>query len=159
LIKKERYIVGQLIGEKGMFPKEGYRIVMADDHVLIRHGLKSILEEKTHLEMVGEAGDGLELLDLLSRLARENLTPHMVILDISMPKLGGIEATPRIKKICPDIKILILSMHKSREYFNHVISLGADGYLLKEDTATELISAIEMVKNGGVYVSPHLSGK
>jgi len=134
-----------------------YRIVMADDHVLIRQGLKCILGEKSDLEIIGEAGDGLELLDLLSQLAQKSLMPHMVILDISMPKLRGIEAIPLIKSLYPDMKILILSMHKSQEYFHHAISVGADGYLLKEDAATELFSAIEVVKKGGAYVSPLLS--
>jgi len=140
-----------------MSSKEVYRIVMADDHILIRQGLKNILGEKDEVEIIGEARDGLELLDLLSQLTEKNLTPHIVILDISMPKLGGIEAIPLIKSLYPDIKILILSMHKSQEYFHHAISVGADGYLLKEDAVVELLSAIEMVKKGGVYVSPLLS--
>jgi len=132
-----------------------YHILLADDHILIREGLKKILREDANLEIIGEAGDGLELLNLLKR---SELIPNMVILDISMPNLSGIEATRRIKKIYPDIKILILSMHKDQEYLSHALSAGADGYLLKEDSDRELFSAIEMIKQGRVYISPLLSG-
>jgi DNA-binding NarL/FixJ family response regulator len=129
-----------------------YHIVLADDHVILRQGLKRILGEATDLEVVGEAGDGLELLNLVNRL-----TPHMVILDISMPKLRGIEAIREIKMIHPEVKVLILTMHKDKEYLYQAISAGADGYLLKEDADTELFSAIETIRQGRVYVSPFLS--
>ena len=84
-------------------------------------------------------------------------TPQMVILDISMPNLRGIEAAREVKIINPDIKILILTMHKNKEYLYHCLSAGAEGYLLKEDTDTELFSAIETIRQGGIYVSPFLS--
>jgi len=129
-----------------------YHIVLADDHVILRQGLKRILGEATDLEVVGEAGDGLELLTLVNRLI-----PHMVILDISMPKLRGIEAIREIKMVHPDMKVLILTMHKDKEYLYQAISAGADGYLLKENTDTELFSAIETIRQGRVYVSPFLS--
>ncbi len=128
------------------------RIVLADDHVLVRHGLRRILEERADLEVVGEAGDGLELLDLLSRL-----TPHMVILDIFMPNLRGIEAIHEIKMIHPDVKILILTMNKDKEYLYWALSAGAKGYLLKEDADKELFSAIEKVRQDKTYVSPYFS--
>jgi len=131
-----------------------YRIVLADDHVILRQGLRMILEQKPDLQVIGEVGDGLELLDLL-----DTLTPQMVILDISMPKLRGIEATRRIKMIYPDVKVLILTMHKSQEYLDHALSAGADAYLLKEDANTELFSAIERVRRGETYISPLLSRK
>ena len=131
-----------------------YRIAIADDHALIREGLKKVLNEKEDLEVIGEAGDGLELLKLLNM---SKPTPHMVILDISMPNLGGIEATRKIKMIYPDIKVLILSMHKTVEYIRQAISAGAEGYILKEETMTELFSAIEKIREGGVYVSPFFS--
>ena len=129
-----------------------YRIILADDHVLLRTGLKSILEKTADLEVVGEAGDGLELLNLLRKLKA-----NMIILDISMPNLRGIEAIHEIKAIHPGLKILILTMHKDKEYLHQAISAGADGYLLKEDADTELFSAIETVRGGKIYVSPHLS--
>jgi len=129
-----------------------YHLALADDHVLFRQGLERILEKKGDLEVVGEAGDGLELLNLLKKL-----TPHMIILDISMPNLRGQEAIHEIKGIYPEMKILILTMHKDKEYLHQAMSAGADGYLLKEDADTELFSAIEMVRLGKIYVSPHLA--
>ena len=129
-----------------------YRIVLADDHVLVRQGLKRILEGMAGLEVVGEASDGLDLLNLLSRV-----TPHMVILDIFMPNLRGIEAIHEIKKIHPDVKVLILTMHKDKEYLYLALSAGAKGYLLKEDADKELFSAIEKLQQGKTYVSPYFS--
>ena len=129
-----------------------YSIVLADDHVLVRQGLRRILETAASLEIVGEANDGLELLDLLN-----HVTPDMVILDIFMPNLRGIEAIHEIKKILPDVKILILTMHKDKEYLYFALSAGAKGYLLKEDADKELFSAIEKVRQGKTYISPHFS--
>ncbi len=129
-----------------------YRILLADDHVMLRQGIKKIIEASEEMVVVGEASDGLELLDLL-----KNITPHMVLLYISMPKLRGIEATREIKKTYPEIKILILSMHKKKEYLYHAFSAGAEGYLLKEDTDTELFVAIETVRRGSIYLSPLFS--
>ena len=96
-----------------------YRIVLADDHVLVRQGLRRILEEMADLEVIGEANDGLDLLNLLS-----HVTPHMVILDIFMPNLRGIEAIHEIKKIHPEVKVLILTMHKDKEYLYLALSAG-----------------------------------
>lgn len=129
-----------------------YRIVLADDHVMFRRGVKRILEEKRNLEVAAEVDDGLELLDVLKR---EKL--DMVILDISMPNLRGIEAAVQIKKMYPRVKILILSMHSDKEYLYHSLTAGADGYLLKEDADTELFSAIEEIRKGNVFISPILS--
>ncbi len=129
-----------------------YRIALADDHVLVRQGFKRILEGVGDLEVIGEANDGIELLDLLTRV-----TPDMVILDIFMPKLRGIEAIHEIRKIHPDVKILILTMHKDKEYLYLSLSAGAKGYLLKEDADKELFSAIEKVRQGKTYISPYFS--
>ena len=131
-----------------------YRIVLADDHVMFRQGIKNILERVEDLKVVGEAGDGLELLELLKKT-----TQDMVILDISMPKLRGLEATREIKVISPRVKVLILTMHKNKEYVYYAISAGAEGYLLKEDAETELFTAIEKIRQGGHYISPLLSGE
>ena len=125
---------------------------IADDHVILRQGLKRILGEAADLEVVGEAGDGLELLTLLNKL-----TPDIVILDISMPNLRGIEAIREIKMVHSDVKILILTMHKDKEYLYQAISAGAAGYLLKEDADKELFSAIQRIRQGKVYISPYLS--
>jgi DNA-binding NarL/FixJ family response regulator len=113
-----------------------YRIVLADDHILLRQGIKQIIEASDDMKVVGEASDGLDLLNLLKRIV-----PNMVILDISMPNLRGIEATREIKMIYPEIKILVLSMHKNKEYLYHALSAGANGYLLKEDTGRQRLSA------------------
>ena len=129
-----------------------YSIILADDHVLVRQGLRRILEGMPELEVVGEANDGLELLALL-----DSLVPDIVILDIFMPNLRGIEAIHEIKKIRPDVKILILTMHKDKEYLYLALSAGAKGYLLKEDADKELFSAIEKVRQGKTYISPHFS--
>ena len=129
-----------------------YSIILADDHVLVRQGLRRILEGMPELEVVGEANDGLELLALL-----DSLVPDIVILDIFMPNLRGIEAIYEIKKIRPEVNILILTMHKDKEYLYLALSAGAKGYLLKEDADKELFSAIEKVRQGKTYISPHFS--
>lgn len=126
-----------------------YRLILADDHVIFRQGIKGLLSEKPGLEVVGEANNGLELLNLFHK----GLRPDMVILDISMPDLRGIEAAEEIKSICPDVKILILTMHKSKEYLYHSISSGAHGYMLKEDSDVELFTAIETIRKGDIFVS------
>jgi DNA-binding NarL/FixJ family response regulator len=129
-----------------------FRIVVADDHVIFRQGIKRIIEPVEGLLIVGEAGDGLELLELL-----KNTRPDLVIMDISMPNLRGLEAAREIKAIHPDLKVLFLTMHREKEYLHHAISAGAEGYILKEDADTELFSAIETIRRGGTYISPLLS--
>jgi len=131
-----------------------YRLVVADDHALIREEIKRMLGTCAEVEVVGEACDGLEALALV-----EKLPPDMVILDISMPNLGGIGATRQIKRLYPEVKVLILTMHNSWEYLHSAILAGADGYLLKEDANTELFPAIEKIRQGKVYISPHLGAK
>jgi DNA-binding NarL/FixJ family response regulator len=129
-----------------------YRIIIADDHALFRQGLRRILEEIPEAEVIGEAKDGLELLNLL-----RELTPQVIILDISMPHLRGLEAIHDIKTNHPKAKVLILTMHKDKDYLYQALSGGADGYLLKEDADDELFLAIEKIREGKIYISPHLS--
>jgi DNA-binding NarL/FixJ family response regulator len=129
-----------------------YTIVLADDHVLVRQGFKRILDGVGDLKVVGEANDGLELLNVLN-----HVIPDMVILDIFMPNLRGIEAAHEIKRIHPDVKVLILTMHREKEYLYLALSAGAKGYLLKGDADKELFSAIEKVRQGKTYISPHFS--
>lgn len=131
-----------------------YRILLADDHALFRQGLRSILEGKADLEVVGEAGDGLEL---LRQLNSNKLAPDLIILDISMPNLRGIEAIPEIRMIHPTVKVLIVTMHKDKEYLYQALSAGAEGYFLKKDADSELFVAMEKIRKGGIYVSPNLS--
>jgi DNA-binding NarL/FixJ family response regulator len=127
-----------------------YRVVLADDHAAFRHDLKRVLREKGDLEVVGEVGDGIELLEFLNFIES---APQMAIIDLSMPNLGGIEATSKIKNTYPDMKILILSMHREKEYVRGALSAGADGYVLKREASAELFSAIEKIRQGGIYIS------
>src|SRR5512139_3229485 len=126
-----------------------YRIVLADDHVLVRQGIRKLIEETPDLQVVGEASDGSELFELL-----RNVKADLAILDITMPNISGIEATQRVKAIYPGLKVLILTMHKGRELLEHAIDAGADGYLLKEDAPKELLNAIRTIQQGEVYISP-----
>lgn len=130
-----------------------YRILLADDHTMFRKGIKKILEEGTGIDIIGEADDGLKLLNLL----KKEETPDMVILDISMPNISGIETAQEIKSKFPDIKVLILSMHNESEYLQRAIGVGADGYLLKNDADSELFAAIDAIRVGKTYISPSLS--
>jgi DNA-binding NarL/FixJ family response regulator len=134
------------------FDMDSYQIVLADDHALLRQGLGKIIKGVADLEVLGEAGDGIELLSLLTMV-----TPQLVILDISMPKLRGIDAIRLIKENHPGMKILVLTMHK--EYLHQALSAGADGYLLKEDADRDLFCAIENIRQGRVYISPRLTGE
>ncbi len=129
-----------------------YRILLADDHTLIRHGIRNLISNNPALTVIGEVGDGEELLTFL-----ETSQPDLLILDISMPKLTGIEAVSRVKKLYPGIKILMLTMHKNKQYFYHAMSAGADGYLMKEDSDEELLLAIKRIQDGKSYLSPFLS--
>jgi DNA-binding NarL/FixJ family response regulator len=128
---------------------ESYRVVLADDHAMFRQGIKRILDDIDGLSVVGEAGDGLALLKLLRKVPAD-----MVILDISMPGMRGIEATREIMALHPDVKVLILTMHRDLEYFYHAISAGAQGFLLKEDADVQLVTAIGTIRRGQVYLSP-----
>ena len=126
-----------------------YRIMLADDHVLMREGVKRIIQEDPRLQVVGEAGDGLELLELL-----EKSTPDMVILDITMPRLQGLETLKFIKKLYPEVKVLMLTMHKNKELFYKIMNNGADGYLVKEDANEVLHAAIATIRSGNNFISP-----
>jgi len=127
-------------------------IVLADDHVMFRQGVKRIIEGTPGLEVVGEANDGLELLNLLkARL------PELVILDISMPHLRGLEAIREIKKLYPRVKVIFLTMHRSKEFIQQALEAGAEGFLLKEDADFDLLRAIDAVREGKKFISPLLA--
>jgi DNA-binding NarL/FixJ family response regulator len=128
-----------------------YRVVLADDHVLVRQGLRRMIDSTLELKVVGEASDGLELLALLRKQVAD-----LVILDIAMPRLRGLEAIQEIKAIHPRPKILMLSMHRDKEYVSAALSAGARGYLLKEDAGSELFGAVGKVRTGGIYISPRI---
>jgi DNA-binding NarL/FixJ family response regulator len=129
-----------------------YRIVLVDDHPLLRGAIKKCIDEIPDLQVVGEAGDGLELLELLKRSV-----PDLILLDISMPRFNGILAAGEIKRLYPAVKILILTMIKVREFLQSALQIGVDGYLLKENAFADLISAIRTIQQGKRYLSPLLS--
>ncbi len=128
------------------------RVVLADDHVLIRHGIKKIIEEEPSYAIIGQVGDGLELLSFIKKIC-----PDVILLDISMPNLRGMEAIGEAGKICPKVKIIMLTMHKSKQYLCHAMAAGADGYVLKEDSDSELLIAIDTVLKGNYFISPVLA--
>ncbi len=131
-----------------------YKIVLADDHTIFRQSVRRVVEEVPGLEIVGEAASGHELLLLL-----QQTSPQLVILDLSMPDYGGMAALKEMKRPHPRVKVLILSMHKTRGHVYRAISMQVQGYLLKEDTHEELIAAIKLIRSGGTYFSPLLAGQ
>ena len=131
---------------------DAWRIVIADDHFLIREGLRSILEGEDNLQVVGEAKDGLEVLFLL-----DQLKPDLVLLDISMPNLQGIETARLVKMRHPEMNILMLTMRQEREFVIAAVSAGVEGYLLKEDAPQDLLLAIQKIRHGKGFLSPILA--
>lgn len=129
------------------------RILLADDHAVVRVGFRLILSQEADLEVVAEAGTGAEAV----RLTLE-LQPNLVIMDIAMPQLNGVEATRRIREGCPDCQVLILSMHKDPVYVREALRAGARGYLLKEGIDEDLLRAVRAVAQGGGFLSPEISG-
>ena len=128
------------------------RLLLADDHTLVRAGLRKLLESMPDMQVVGEAGDGLELLTLAAELQ-----PHLVLMDIAMPGLNGLEATARLVKAWPGIGVLILSMHQNEEYVRQALRSGAVAYLLKDAAPLELELALKAVLRGETYLSPAVS--
>ena len=126
-----------------------YRIYLADDHAMVREGIKLVLAQRPDYEIAGEASDGLELLAMLKR----GTPPDAIILDISMPKLRGIEAIRDIRSISPETKVLVLTMHKDEDSLRQAFVAGANGYLLKEDVAKALFAALESIRKGEIFVS------
>ena len=128
------------------------RVLLAEDHTIVRKGLRSLLDKETGIEVVGEAEDGREAI-----VKAEELHPDVVVMDIAMPGLNGLEATRQIKKRFPDMKILILTMHANEEYILQSLKAGASGYLVKKAAPAELISAINAVHKGHSFLSPSIS--
>ncbi|HKJ67887.1 MAG TPA: response regulator transcription factor [bacterium] len=128
------------------------KLLLADDHEIILEGLHTLLSKEPDLEVVGEVKDGRQAVK-----AAQELEPDIVIMDITMPSLNGIEATRQMVEDLPDIKILVLSMHMGREYVAEALEAGASGYLLKDCAFQELIKAIRAVSNGKVYLSQEIT--
>jgi len=126
-------------------------IFLADDHVILREGLKHILLEDTSLEIIGEAGDGREALEKIDKLK-----PDIAILDISMPTLSGLEASRVIRKYDKSIKIIILTRHDNEEYVQQAIKNGVNGFILKDSAGDDLLKAVRDVMNGNIYLSPKI---
>lgn len=133
-----------------MIPK--IRILIADDHTLLRNGICALLENEQDMTIVGEANDGREAVRLAGQLK-----PNVVLMDIAMPLLNGLEATRQIKHEHPEINILVLTMYDNEEYFREMLEAGASGYIIKRAAATELVSAIRAVHNGEAVLSPAIT--
>ena len=130
-----------------------YRIVLMEAHELLRKALKSVLDEDPGLEVNGEMGNGNEMFEFLEI---SKLEPNMVIVDLFAPTLQGIEGMRRLKLLHPNVRVLVLSMYENHEYLQEVLSNGAEGYLLKKEADTELLSAIARIREGGIYIPPPL---
>ena len=133
--------------------KKRYRIVIAEDHRILREGLRLLLSSNPDFEIVGEAEDGRGAIRCV-----DELRPDLVLMDLSMPKMNGLDAIAEVKNKCPDTKVLVLTVHKAEEYVFESLKAGADGYLLKDATHTELMLAVGNVLEGKPYLSPGISG-
>ncbi|BFT68661.1 MULTISPECIES: response regulator transcription factor [Paenibacillus] len=134
--------------------KRNVRIVIADDHQLFREGVKRIINMEDDMEVIGECGDGIQVIELCNQI-----TPDIVLMDINMPLENGVVATERLKLIFPDIKVIILSLHDDESYVFETLRKGASGYLLKDMEAESLINAIRSVVAGHAYIHPKVTGK
>jgi two-component system response regulator NreC len=130
------------------------RVLIADDHALVREGISAFLTFTEDMEVVAEASDGLEAIEKVKQFK-----PDVVLMDISMPKLGGLEATVELKKMDPDIKILVLTQYDDKEYISRFLKAGVSGYLLKKAVGSELISAIRAVSRGEIYLFSSITSK
>ncbi len=131
---------------------EKIRIVLAEDHTIVRQGLRSILEKQPGMEVIAEAENGREAVQIA-----EKLKPDVILMDFSMPGLNGLEATRQIKQRMPNTKILILTRHANKEYIKSILRAGASGYLIKKSAAEELVIAIQSVQRGDSYLDPSIS--
>ncbi len=125
------------------------RVLLADDHTILREGIRSLLEDEPDMQVIGEAEDGMQAVKLTGQLE-----PDVVIMDIAMPLLNGLEATRQIRRNYPNVKVLILTMHENEEYIRQVLASGAMGYILKDAAARELLDAIRAVQRGEAILSP-----
>ncbi len=129
------------------------RVVIADDHKILRQSLFILLQQEDDIEVVGEAGSGQEALDEVQRLK-----PDIAILDISLPQLSGLDVAAHLRQAMPDVRVIILTMHKSEEFVARAFREKVQGYVLKDNALEELLKAIRVVRSGGTYVSPDIAG-
>lgn len=129
------------------------KVVIVDDHALIREGIKKLLELEESFDIVALAGDGVEALEVI-----EKVRPDVVLLDINMPNMNGIDCLKQIKAQYPDTKVVMLTIHEDAEYLIETINIGAEGYVLKDADVSSLVKAIQKVVQGEVYIHPTLSG-
>ena len=134
--------------------KEKVRIVLAEDHTILREGLRALLTADPDFEIIGEAADGREAVRFV-----EKQIPDLILMDLSMPRMTGMDAIREIKKRYPQTKIIALTVHKTEEYLRTTLHAGADGYVLKDATRDELMMAIQSVLKGKTYLSPGVSGR
>jgi DNA-binding NarL/FixJ family response regulator len=130
------------------------RVLLADDHAVVREGLKALINAQADMEVSGEADDGSAACE-----RAQALQPDVVVMDVSLPQMSGAQATERIRRECPRVKVLALSVHEDRAYLRQLLEAGASGYVLKRAAAEELIRAVRTVAGGGVYLDPSLAGK
>lgn len=128
------------------------RVVLADDHPIVREGLKLLIDAQPDMRVVGEAGDG----EAACQIARE-LSPDVVVLDLSMPVLNGAEAAARVRDVCPDVRVVALTVHEERSYVTQLLRVGARGYVLKRSASSELVNAVRTVAGGGTYIDPSIA--
>lgn len=133
-------------------PTKSIRVILADDHTLVRAGIRTLLEQLPGVEVVGEAVDGREALNLVKQHA-----PDVVLMDISMAGLNGLEAAARMTREFPEVRVLMLSMHNNEEYYLRALKAGVSGYLLKKAATTELATAVQRVARGEIYLSQEIS--
>jgi DNA-binding NarL/FixJ family response regulator len=130
------------------------RVLIVDDHTLLRAGLRALLAQDPDIEIVGEAADGRDAVRAVGQLS-----PHLVLMDLTMPGMNGIEAVTEIKRRYPDVRILVMTLHKTEDFIHASLRAGADGYILKDATHEELRLAIRSVLQGKTYLSMDVSGK
>ncbi len=132
--------------------KKNIRVMLVDDHEVIRFGLKSFLDTQAEIEVVEEASNGLEAIE-----RAKTAQPDVILMDITMPVMDGLTATHHLKQICPECFILALTVHEDKEYFMQMIAAGASGYITKQAASEELVMAIEAVSKGQVYLQPAMA--